>query len=278
MSSATPTTTAGVTGEDYIEHPLKVAYILAEIHADKETLCAALIHDILEDDLATKEEIEKNFGTEILKLVEGITKINRLNFSGDNDAVIANHRKILVGLSEDVRVIIIKLADRLHNMRTLWVLPAETQKEKAKETLDILTPIADRLGMNHIKGELEDLSLRYYKPDIYFDIVEKLNATKAERDQSVLEMQEQISTMLQKHNIPHQIKGRSKSIYSIYKKMAKGKKFSEIYDLLALRVFVETESDCYQTLGIIHSKYKPMRAPAPPNRRRSGRWSHSNRG
>lgn len=247
-----------LTGEDYIEHPLNVANILTTIKADAATICAALLHDVMEDCGVSREEMTDKFGEEIAHLVDGVTKINRLNFNGDNEMMIANHRKILVGLSEDVRVIIIKLADRLHNMRTLWILPEKKQKEKAKETLDILTPIAHRLGMNHIKSELEDLSLRYYKPDIYFSIVEHLNQTKTERDNIVKDMIEKVSGILNDNGINHEIKGRAKSIYSIYKKMDKGKKFSDIYDLLALRVFVNTEQECYQALGIIHSKYRPI--------------------
>ena len=246
------------SGEDYIIHPLNVAYILTEIYADAKTIQAALLHDVVEDTDVTIEEIEEMFGSEVALLVNGVTKINRLNFQGDNEAMIANHRKILVGLTEDVRVIIIKLADRLHNMRTIWALPEKKQKQKAKETLDILTPIAHRLGIGSIKSELEDLSLRYYKPDTYFDIVEKLNKSKAERDQLVIEMKQSVSSLLNEHGIKHEIKGRSKSIYSIYKKLDKGKKFSDIFDLLALRVFVDTESECYQPLGIIHSKYRPI--------------------
>lgn len=247
-----------LTGEDYIEHPLHVAYILTEINADAETLCAALLHDVLEDCNITKEELEDQFGKTVANLVDGVTKINKLNFDGSSNATIATHRKILVGLCEDVRVIIIKLADRLHNLRTIWVHPEEKQREKAKETLDILTPIASRLGMNHIKSELEDLCLRYLKPDIYFSIVEELNQTKAERDNAVSEMMKRVSEILDENHIAHEIKGRAKSIYSIYKKLDKGKKFSEIYDLLALRVFVNTEQECYQALGLIHSKYRPI--------------------
>ena len=247
-----------LTGEDYIFHPVNVAYILTENKADVSTICAALLHDILEDTDVTYEELETEFGTEIVKLVDGVTKINKLNFVGEAEADLANHRKILVGLCEDVRVIIIKLADRLHNMRTLWVHSVKKQKMKAKETLDILTPIAHRLGMNHIKSELEDLSLRYYKPDVYFTVVEKLNKTKVEREQYVEEMIHEVSTLLDENHIKHEIKGRSKSIFSIYKKMDKGKKFSDIYDLLALRVLVANEQDCYSALGIIHSKFKPL--------------------
>ena len=246
------------TGDEYIIHPLNVAYILSEIHADSKTIEAALLHDTIEDCNVKKEEIEDLFGLEVAKLVESITKINRLNFIGDTEAMIANQRKILVGMTEDVRVIILKLADRLHNMRTLWALSDKRQKANAKETLDIFTPIAHRLGINTIKSELEDLSLRYLKPDAYYQIVEKLNKTKVERDNYIVEMMESVSKLLNEHNIKHEIKGRSKSIYSIYKKLDKGKSFNEIYDLLALRVFVDTEAECYQVLGLIHSKFRPI--------------------
>lgn len=247
-----------MTGEDYIHHPLQVAYILTDVQADAATICAGLLHDVIEDCDVSKEQLADLFTPEIANLVDGVTKINKLNFDTVTSATIATHRKILVGLCEDVRVIIIKLADRLHNMRTLWVHSEKKQKEKARETLDILTPIAHRLGMNAFKSELEDLSLRYLKPDVYYNIVEELNQTKAERDQSVQEMMERVSHLLEDVGIKHEIKGRAKSIYSIYKKLDKGKKFSEIYDLLALRVFVNTEAECYQALGIIHSQYRPI--------------------
>ncbi len=246
-----------LTGEEYIIHPLNVTYILTRISADYETLSAALLHDVVEDCGVSVNEIEENFGHNIAILVDGVTKINKLNLSGTTEALINNQRKILVGLSEDVRVIIIKLADRLNNMQTLFVHSEKKQKETARETLDILTPIADRLGINSIKQDLEELCLRYLKPGEYYDIVEKLNATKAERDNSVAKMIENVSDLLNKHDIKHEIFGRSKSIYSIYKKLEKGKRFSEIYDLLALRILVDTEQDCYQALGIIHSKFRP---------------------
>lgn len=249
-----------MTGEPYIEHPLNVAYILTDIEADAATICAGLLHDVLEDCDVTKEELANTFSLEIANLVDGVTKINKLNFDTSNGSsiMIATQRKILVGLCEDVRVIIIKLADRLHNMRTLWVHTEAKQKEKAIETLEILTPIAHRLGINKMKSELEDLSLRYYKPEVYYSIVEQLNQSKVERDKVVEEMKESVSKLLDKNNIKHEIKGRAKSIYSIYKKLDKGKKFNDIYDLLALRVFVDTEQECYKTLGVIHSKYRPI--------------------
>ncbi|MEE3343322.1 MAG: bifunctional (p)ppGpp synthetase/guanosine-3',5'-bis(diphosphate) 3'-pyrophosphohydrolase [Bacilli bacterium] len=250
-----------ISGDDYITHPLNVAMILTDINADADCMAAALLHDTIEDTDTTKEEIKKLFGKEVAILVDGVTKINRLHFSNAGEQMAANQRKILVGLSEDVRVIIIKLADRLHNMRTLYVMPEERQKKKSRETLEILTPVADRLGINKIKSELEDLSLRYLKPDSYFDILEKLNAKKTEMDEYVEKMLNDVSNLLTEHNIKHEIFGRSKSVYSIYKKMQKGKKFNDIYDIFALRVLVDTESECYLVLGLIHSKYKPV-----PNR------------
>ena len=247
-----------ITGDDYITHPLNVAWILTDVKADGITIAASLLHDTIEDSDSTYEEIENLFGAYVAKIVDGVTKINRLNFSTDSEQIAANQRKILVGLSSDVRVLIVKLADRLHNMRTLYVLSEAKQKRKAKETLEILTPVAHRLGMYKLKSELEDLSLRYLNPDAYYDIVEKLNLKKTERDEAVGKMLEEVSELLNEHNIVHEIKGRSKSIYSIYNKMNKGKKFEDIYDILALRVFVNTEQECYLALGLIHSKYKPV--------------------
>jgi len=247
-----------ITGDDYITHPLNVAWILTDVKADGKAISAALLHDTIEDSDSTFDEIEKLFGHEVATIVDGVTKINRLNFTSDSEQMAANQRKILVGLSSDVRVLIVKLADRLHNMRTLYVLSEAKQKRKAKETLEILTPVAHRLGIYKIKSELEDLSLRYSNPTAYFDIVEKLNVKKSERDEAVGKMLNDVSELLNNHNITHEIKGRSKSIYSIYNKMAKGKKFEDIYDILALRVFVNTEQECYLALGLIHSKYKPV--------------------
>ena len=246
------------SGEPYILHPLNVAYILTDIKADTDTLCAALLHDTIEDTDIKLEDLEKEFGHTVKLLVDGVTKINKLDLVGEKDVEIATQRKILVGMTEDVRVIILKLADRLHNLRTLWSLQEHRQKYNAKETLDILVPIAHRLGMYKIKSELEDLSLRYYKPEIYFQIVEKLNKTKKERDIIIEDMLQSVSNLLTENNIKHEIKGRAKSIYSIYKKLDKGRSFNNIYDLNALRVFVNTKEECYQALGIVHSKYKPM--------------------
>ena len=246
------------TGEAYIIHPLNVAMILTTIYADYETISAGLLHDVLEDCDCTQEEMEEEFGKTIAKLVQGVTKLSKIHFSTENEYLIDYYKKIIVGMSEDVRVIIIKLADRLHNMRTLWAIPEDRQKVKAHEALDILAPIAHHLGIHKIKSELEDLSLRYLKPDVFYDIAEKLNKTKLERDRTVYEMQQEVTDLLNEHHIPHEIKGRSKSIYSIYNKLDKGKKFSDIYDLLALRILVDTEQECYLVLGIIHSKFRPL--------------------
>jgi len=247
-----------ITGDDYITHPLNVAWILTDVSADGEAIAAALLHDTIEDSDSTFDEIKNLFGENVAKIVDGVTKINKLNFTSDSEQMAANQRKILVGLSSDVRVLIVKLADRLHNMRTLYVLSEAKQKRKAKETLEILTPVAHRLGMYKLKSELEDLSLRYLNPTAYYEVVEKLNLKKTERDEAVGKMLNEVSKLLTEHNITHEIKGRSKSIYSIYNKMNKGKKFEDIYDILALRVFVNTEQECYLALGLIHSKYKPV--------------------
>lgn len=246
------------TGEEYIIHPLFVAYILTSINADKDTIIAALLHDVVEDTETSKLDIKERFGEVPANLVDGVTKINNINVSTDNEYLTSYYKKIIVGMSEDVRVIIIKLADRLHNMRTLYALDHEKQKRKAKETLEILAPIAHRLGMNKIKSELEDLSLKYLKPEAYRDVVEKLNNTKKEREEYVKKMMNEVSTLLRQNNIKHEIKGRAKSIYSIYKKLDKGRSFNDIYDLLAIRILVDKEQECYLALGLIHSKYKPV--------------------
>ncbi len=246
------------TGENYIIHPLSCALILTTIKADKETIVATLLHDVVEDTSCTLSDIEKEFGKTVANLVNGVTKINNINVSTENEYLTGYYKKIIVGMSEDVRVIIIKLADRLHNMRTLYAIPKDRQKRKAKETIEILAPIAHRLGMHKIKSELEDLSLKYLKPEAYFDIVEKLNNTKVERENYVSMMMREVSNLLKQNKIKHEIKGRAKSIYSIYKKLDKGKPFNEIYDLLAIRILVDKEQECYAALGIIHSKYKPL--------------------
>ncbi len=247
-----------LSGDDYILHPLNVAYILTSLYADSDTLATALLHDVIHKGNATIEDVRDNFGDEIGNLLEGITKINKLNISVDSESLINYHKKILVGLTEDVRIIIIKIAERVHNMRTLWAIPEENRVPKAKETLEILAPIAHRLGLSYLKAELEELSLKYYKPDAYNSVEELLDNTKEEREKSVEEMEKRVSDILIENSISFEIKGRAKSIYSIYKKLQKGKKFSDIYDIYALRVIVDTIPECYQVLGLIHAKYKPI--------------------
>lgn len=204
------------TGEDYITHPLNVAYILADLNADYQTICAGLLHDTIEDCDVTKDDLTNEFSFEIANLVDGVTKINKINIDTGNDTMFAYYRKIIVGLTEDVRVIIIKLADRLHNMRTLWILSEESQKKNCKETLEILVPIAHRLGINNIKSELETLSLRYSKPDVYFSIVEKLNQSKLESEESISNMKDALSKLLTDHDIKFKIKGRVKKAYIVF--------------------------------------------------------------
>lgn len=247
-----------LTGAPYMLHPLNVAYILTEIYADSETLATALLHDVINFASVTLDMVEDEFGKNIRELVDGISRINKLSLSADSEALASYHKKILVGLSGDVRIIILKIADRLHNMRTLWAIPEKKQKEKAKETLEILVPIAHRLGINHIKSEMEDLCLKYLKPDVYNDILEKLSESRTELDKSVKEMMDSISKILTDNGIVHEMKGRTKSVYSIYNKLQKGKTFNQIYDILALRYFVNTEQECYLALGLIHAKYKPV--------------------
>lgn len=246
------------SGEDYMHHPLNVAYILTDLYADSDTLSAALLHDTIHIGNASLEDIEKEFGTDISFLVKGITKINKLNLFTNSENQINYYKKIIIGLTEDVRIIIIKLAERCQNMRTLYVLKEESRKRKAKETIELLVPIAHRLGLSKIKSELEVNSLKYYKPNAFVSVEELLDNTEEERRELVNEMKRKLSDLLIENNISNfEIKGRAKSIYSIYRKLQKGKKFSEIYDIYALRIIVNTESECYQVLGIVHSKFKP---------------------
>ena len=249
------------SGEEYMHHPLNVAYILTDLYADSDTLSAALLHDTIHIGNANIDDIEKEFGEDISFLVKGITKINKLNLFTNSENQINYYKKIIIGLTEDVRIIIIKLAERCQNMRTLYVLEEEKRKEKAKETIEILVPIAHRLGLSKIKSELEVNSLKYYKPNAFVSVEELLDNTEEERQALVKDMQRKISELLIENNITRfEIKGRAKSIYSIYNKLQKGKKFSEIYDIYALRIIVDTESECYQALGIVHSKFKPKQS------------------
>jgi len=248
-----------LTGDDYITHPLHVAKILADLNVDDTTIVAALLHEVLNNGKdATIEEVEEKFGKEVAKIVSSISKINKLELVDETDSSAIYLRKVLVGLAEDPRVLYVKLADRLHNMRTNWAIRAEKQKEKAKETMTVLVPIAHRLGINSIKSELENICLSILKPDVYNDILEKLNKTTMELNDNLLEMKDDLSQLLHENGISHEIKGRVKSVYSIYNKLNNGKKYSDIYDILALRIFVEKETDCYTVIGLIHSKYRPV--------------------
>lgn len=246
------------SGEPYISHPLNVAYILAEMNADSDTLCAALLHDTLEDTNITKEEIAFEFNDEIAKLVDGVTKISKMNFSSKKDQNMANTRKIITSITEDVRIIIIKLADRLHNMRTLEFKSEFKQKENSLETMEIFVPLAYYIGAYRIKSELEDISLKYLKPDTYKSIEEKKKIIEEDSSKCLKDMLVTISSMLDSKEIPKEIKVRTKNIYGIYQRLISGHKLSDIHDLLALKIMVDNIEHCYQTLGLVHSKYPPI--------------------
>ncbi len=249
------------SGEPYVVHCYAVAYILATMHVGPRTIEAGLLHDVIEDTNITKEQLAAQFGDEVAEIVESVTKIGALQFKGKNDPEYqaANHRKLFIAMARDVRVILVKLADRLHNMRTLEYQPVESQQRIAAETLDVYAPIAHRLGISAIKNELEDLAFYYLNRDEYYRIAHLVEAKKAERDASVQKMIAEISEMLAEHNIEYRIFGRSKHLYSIYHKMTvRQKRFDEIMDLLAIRIVTKTELNCYETLGYIHAKYKPI--------------------
>ncbi len=247
-----------LNGTDYMTHPLGVMEILLDMNVDAATICASLIHETMNHAGATEEEIEEKFGSDVASIVTVISKINRLELQDDSEYSAMNLRKVLVGMSEDIRVLFLKLADRLHNLRTIDALSPEERKRKVNETMTVLIPIAHRLGMYKIKGEMEDLCLKYSKPDVYQDILERLNATEEELKESLHEMEDSISEMLTEQNIPFKIKSRVKSVYSIYNKLNNGKTWENIYDILALRVIVEKVSECYLTVGLIHAKYRPI--------------------
>ena len=247
-----------LTGDDFITHPLEVTKILMDLNVDDTTIIASLLHEVINNGNKTYEDLVNDFGEDIAKIVLSVSKINKLELPDNNESSAIYLRKILVGLAQDVRVMYIKLADRLHNMRTNWAINPSKQKQKAEETMSVLVPIAHRLGINSIKSELENLSLYYLKPDVYNDILEKLNETVDELNDCLEEMKESIIDILTKAGIKFEIKGRVKSVYSIYNKLSNGKEWNKIYDILALRIFVEEESDCYQVIGLIHSRFRPM--------------------
>ncbi len=248
------------SGEDYIIHPLSVALILADLEMDKETIVAGMLHDVVEDTFMTIDEIEDLFGEEVALLVDGVTKLGQLSYSSDKVEIQAeNLRKMFLAMAKDIRVIIIKLADRLHNMRTLQFMKPEKQKEKAKETMEIYAPLAQRLGIAKVKIELDDLSLKYYNPEAYRSIVETVAQRKAERDAYVDNLVLEVQGHIDAAGIKAEIYGRAKHLFSIYRKMvSQNKEFDEIYDLFAIRIIVDNLPDCYAALGVIHERYTPI--------------------
>jgi guanosine-3',5'-bis(diphosphate) 3'-pyrophosphohydrolase len=248
-----------LSGEPYLIHPMEVSAILADLKLDVPTVVTGLLHDTLEDTLTTYEELESVFGAEVANLVDGVTKISKIYFKTKEESQAENFRKMLLAMANDIRVILVKLADRLHNMRTLQYHPEPKQRSIAKETLDIYAPMAHRLGISWVKGELEDLSFRYLNPQLYYDLAAKVAKKKKERESYVEEVKEIISEKLAEHGIKGEISGRSKHLYSIYNKMeSRNVDIDEIYDLVAIRVLVEDIRECYEVLGIIHSTWKPI--------------------
>ncbi|MGA7827804.1 MAG: bifunctional (p)ppGpp synthetase/guanosine-3',5'-bis(diphosphate) 3'-pyrophosphohydrolase [Geobacteraceae bacterium] len=248
-----------LSGEPYLVHPMEVAAVLADLRLDVQTVATGLLHDTLEDTLTTFEELETLFGSEIAILVDGVTKISKIHFKTKEESQAENFRKMLLAMANDIRVILVKLADRLHNMRTLQYQPEIKQRSIAKETLDIYAPMANRLGISWIKSELEDLSFRYVNPQLYYDLASKVAMKKKERESFVEEVMEIISHKLTEHGIKGEVSGRSKHLYSIQKKMDSRKvDIDEIYDLIAIRVMVEDIRSCYAVLGVIHSTWKPI--------------------
>lgn len=247
------------SGEPYIMHPLAVAEILAHLQIDHITLMAALMHDVVEDTSYSKEDLEKMFGAEVAFLVDGVTKLNQFQYETKEDRQMENYRKMILAMAKDVRVVVIKLGDRLHNMRTLKHMRSDKQKRIAKETLEIFAPLAHRLGIFNVKWELEDLSFRYLEPEKYYDLVDQMKQKRQAREDIVNDTMSQLTKALGEAHIKADIKGRPKHFYSIYKKMKKDNRdLSQIYDLLAVRVIVDTIPDCYAVLGIAHSLWKPL--------------------
>ena len=248
------------SGEPYIIHPLCVAIILADLEMDKETIAAGLLHDVVEDTIMTTDQIRAEFGDDVALLVDGVTKLGQLQYQGDKlDLQAENMRKMFLAMAKDIRVIIIKLADRLHNMRTLKHMTPEKQQEKARETMDIYAPIAQRLGIMKVKVELDDLSLKYLQPDVYYDLVDKIAVRKVERERYVQNIVDEVSAHIERAGIKAKLDGRVKHFFSIYKKMKnQNKTIDQIYDLFAVRIIVDTVKDCYAALGVIHEMYKPI--------------------
>ena len=247
------------SGEPYIIHPLNVAYILAGIGLDESTLCAALLHDVVEDTDLTNKDLSEMFGEEIAQMVEGVTKLSTIQFATVEEKQVENYRRMFLAMGKDIRVILIKLADRLHNMRTLKYLTRERQIANAKETLDLYAPLANRLGLYSIKAELEDLGFKYLKPEEYHELVEGINKKKDERLKFIEKIMDDIHVQLKKQRIDAEVTGRAKHLYSIYRKMKRDNcTLYQIYDLFAMRIIVNSVKDCYAALGVVHEMYSPM--------------------
>ena len=247
------------SGEPYIIHPTQVAYILAQMKMDDETLCAAFLHDTVEDTDTKLDDIKEMFGAKVAMLVDGVTKLGKIEYISKEERQIENYRKMFLAMAKDIRVVIIKLADRLHNMRTMKYMPVYKQQSISKETLEIYAPLANRLGIYTIKWELEDLAFRYRDPEVYYNLVEQVKVKRREREAMIRDAMAQMQAELDKVNIKCEIQGRPKNFYSIYKKMMRDhKELNEIYDLLAIRVLVDTVKDCYGTLGVVHSLWRPI--------------------
>ena len=248
-----------LSGEPYIIHPCHVANILIDLGMDAETVAAGFLHDVLEDTAVTREELTEEFGEGVVSLVEGVTKLNKLQFKSKEQAQAENLRKMLLAMAKDVRVIIIKFADRLHNMRSLSFKPTEAQVAIAKETIEIYAPLAARLGMSQVKGELEDLAMRYLYPKEYYELVNLISSKKEERDNFVKRVSEELKVKLDELSIHYEINGRAKHFYSIYRKMLRqNSSIDQIYDLVAIRIIVDTVKDCYNVLGVVHSMWTPL--------------------
>ena len=247
------------SGEPYIIHPVNVAYILADIGLDEPTICAALLHDVVEDTEVTHEELVEIFGQEIANMVQGVTKLGNIQFATIEETQVENYRRMFLAMGKDIRVILIKLADRLHNMRTLKYLKRDRQIENAKETLELYAPLANRLGLYSIKAELEDLGFKYYYPDEFHELVESINKKKDERLHFIEKIMDDIRVQLKKQRIDAEVTGRAKHLYSIYRKMKRDNStIDQVYDLFAMRIIVNSVKDCYAALGVVHEMYNPM--------------------
>ena len=247
------------SGEPFVNHPIQVASIIAEMEFDVESIVAALLHDVVEDTDSTREDIVREFGETVALLVDGVTKLDKIPYSSKEEQQIETLRKMFFAMAEDVRVIVIKLADRLHNMRTMKYMPEERQRAISRETLEVYAPLAHRRGMSKIKMELEDLSLRYIDPIGYYEIVDNIAQKREEREKYIGEIIEILQKKLDELHIKAHVVGRAKHFYSIYRKMfMQNKTIDELYDLFAVRVIVDTVSDCYAVLGMVHELFKPM--------------------